>query len=111
LFDRLVAEAVEREADRERVAEALGVATEAMADVLAQQLLADAPRMLEEHRKIRNGFERRLHLRWGPALDLYECVRVCCLEAARLSISVIARIPRARISSARRSRCFTYAPG
>jgi hypothetical protein len=81
LFDRLAAEAVEREADRERVAEALGAATEAMADVLAQQLLADAPRMLKEHRKIRNGFERRLLVRWGPALDLYECVRVCCLEA------------------------------
>lgn len=80
LFDHLVAEAAERGADRDRIAEALGAAAEAMADVLAQRLQADAPRMLREHRKIRNGFEQRLQLRWGPALDLYECVRVCCLE-------------------------------
>jgi uncharacterized protein DUF5677 len=80
LFDRLVAEAAERGADRDRIAEALGEATEAMADVLAQRLQADAPRMLRDQRKIRNDFEQRLQLRWGLALDLYECVRVCCLE-------------------------------
>jgi len=37
--------------------------------------------MLREHRNFRDGFEERLQHRWGPALDLYECVRVCCLEA------------------------------
>ena len=36
--------------------------------------------MLREHRDFRRGFEQRLQQRWGPALDLYECVRVCCLE-------------------------------
>src|ERR1700733_3365035 len=53
----------------------------AAVDVLAERLRAGGPRMLREHRKIRRGFERRLHQRWGPALDLYESVRVCCLEA------------------------------
>ncbi|MCW2933113.1 MAG: hypothetical protein JWM19_4075 [Actinomycetia bacterium] len=37
--------------------------------------------MLREHKAIRDGFERRLQQRWGPALNLYECVYVCCLEA------------------------------
>lgn len=37
--------------------------------------------MLREHRAFRSGFERRLQQRWGRALDLYECVYVCCLES------------------------------
>lgn len=80
LFDQLVAEAAERGADKERIAGALAAATQAAADVLVRRLQADAPRMLREQQKVRNGFEQRLQLRWGPALDLYECVRVCCLE-------------------------------
>jgi len=81
LFDRLVAEAVERGVDSDLISSALDRATQAAADVLTQRLLADAPRMLREHRTFRRGFEQRLQRRWGPALDLYECVRVCCLEA------------------------------
>ena len=80
-FDKLVAEAVERGADSDLIATALDQATQTAADVLTQRLLADAPRMLREHRNFRHGFEQRLHQRWGPALDLYECVRICCLEA------------------------------
>jgi hypothetical protein len=81
LFERLVAEAAQRGADGDRIAAALDQATQAAADVLAERLRAGAPRMLREHRKVRRAFERRLHQRWGPALDLYESVRVCCLEA------------------------------
>ena len=81
LFERLVAEAVKSGADDDCIAAALEQATQAAADALAQRLRADAPRMLREHRKFRRGFEERLQQRWGPALDLYECVRVCCLEA------------------------------
>ena len=81
LFGQLVADAAERGADEDLIARALEKATAAAADVLADRLLADAPRMLREQRNIRHDFEQHLHLRWGPALDLYECVRVCCLEA------------------------------
>jgi len=80
LFDRLIVEAVGRGADADCVAAALDRATQAAAEVLADQLLEDAPRMLREHRTIMNGFEQRLEKRWRPALDLYEAVRVCCLE-------------------------------
>lgn len=80
LFDRLVAEAVERGADSALIATALHQATQAAADLLTQRLQAGAPRMLREHRDFRRGFEQRLQQRWGPALELYECVRVCCLE-------------------------------
>jgi hypothetical protein len=81
LFDRLVADAVARGADPDLIASAKDRATQAAADVLTQRLQEDAPRMLREHRDFRRGFEQRLQQRWGLALDLYECVRVCCLEA------------------------------
>jgi hypothetical protein len=81
LFDQMIAEAARRGTDEDRIAEALDAATQTAADVIAQRLQADAPRMLREHRNIRRGFEQRLQQRWGRALDLYECVRVCCLEA------------------------------
>lgn len=81
LFERLVVEAVERGADGDHIAAALDQATQAAADVLAERLRARAPRMLQEHRDFRRGFEQCLQQRWGPALDLYESVRVCCLEA------------------------------
>jgi Family of unknown function (DUF5677) len=81
LFERLVAEAVGRGVDGDRITAALEQATQAAADVLAERLRAGAPRMLREHRELRRGFEERLQQRWGSALDLYECVCVCCLEA------------------------------
>lgn len=81
LFNRLVIDAVGRGADANRIGAALEQATQAAANVLAEQLQADASRMLREHRDFRRGFERRLQQRWGPALDRYEMVRVCCLEA------------------------------
>jgi Family of unknown function (DUF5677) len=81
LFNKLIVEAVERGADSEHITAALDQATQAAAEVIAERLQADAPRMLREHRDFRRGFEQRLQQRWGPALDLYECVRVCCLES------------------------------
>jgi hypothetical protein len=81
LFERLVAEAVERGVDGDRITAALEQATQAAADALAEDLRARAPRMLREQQGFRRGFEQRLQQRWGPALDLYECVHVCCLEA------------------------------
>ena len=81
LFERLVVEAVKHGADDHRIAAAFEQATQAAAEALAERLRADAPRMLREHREFRRGFEERLQRRWGPALDLYECVRVSCQEA------------------------------
>jgi hypothetical protein len=81
LFRKLVVEAVERGADSDHITAAFDQATQAAADVIAERLRANAPRMLREHRDFRRGFEQRLQQRWGPALDLYECVRVCCLQA------------------------------
>jgi hypothetical protein len=36
--------------------------------------------MLEDHARIRDGFEQNLYQRWGCAFDLFEMVRTCCLE-------------------------------
>ena len=81
LFEKLVSEAAERGVDEDKISSALDHATQATADVLTKRLRADAPRMLREHKRFRDTFERRLQQRWSRALDLYECVRVCCLEA------------------------------
>ena len=66
LFERLVAEAVKREAQDDSIAAALEQATQGAADVLAERLRADAPRMLREQRDFRRGFEGRLQQRWDP---------------------------------------------
>lgn len=81
LFKQLTSEAIERGANDDIISAALDEATQAAADVLAKRLQADAPRMLREHREIREGFERRLQQRWGRALGLYKCILTCCLEA------------------------------
>jgi hypothetical protein len=47
---------------------------------IAKSLLRDAPRMLAEHRDLREGFEFRLRWIWGEALDLLYGVMVCCSE-------------------------------
>lgn len=66
LFERLVADAVKNGVGADRIAPAIEQATQAAADVLADRLRADAPRMLHEHREFRLGFEKRLQQRWGP---------------------------------------------
>lgn len=81
LFEMLVHEAVEHGAGEQAVVVAIDQGAQAAAVVVADGLEADAPRMPREHKAIRDGFERRLQQRWGPALNLYECVYVCCLEA------------------------------
>jgi hypothetical protein len=81
LFVTLVHQAVERGAGEQAIVAAIDQGAQAAAVVVADRLEADAPRMLREHKAIRDGFERRLQQRWGPALNLYECVYVCCLEA------------------------------
>jgi hypothetical protein len=81
LFETLVHEAFERGAGEQAVVAAIDQGAQAAAVIVADRLEADAPRMLRENKAIRDGFERRLQQRWGPALNLYECVYVCCLEA------------------------------
>lgn len=81
LFDDLVTRAVASGADQDTIATALDHATQAAAEALATNLRADAPRMVDEHARFREGFEQRLYLRWRRALDLFEVVRTCCLEA------------------------------
>lgn len=80
LFEALVSEAVQQGADEAKITAALEAATQAAADALAERLKADSARMLREHHTFRTGFEWRLQQRWGQALDLYECVWVCCME-------------------------------
>ena len=46
-----------------------------------QEPSSRAARMLSGEAAIRQGFEQCLHQRWGRALDLFEGVRLCCLEA------------------------------
>lgn len=81
LFETLARDAAERGAGEGAIATAIDQAAQAAAAAVADELQADAPRMLREHKALRDGFERRLRQRWGPALDLYECVYVCCLES------------------------------
>jgi hypothetical protein len=77
LFKPLVAEAVEHGLDDDRIAISLSR--------LHKRPRRYWPSACEQMRRacwgIRRGFEERLQQRGGPALDLYECVRVCCLEA------------------------------
>lgn len=47
---------------------------------IVRSLKSDAPRMLNEHRRIIAGFERRLRERWGTALDLYFMIAISCQE-------------------------------
>lgn len=61
---------------------------EAMTEVLdggagrvAERLVVDMPAMLADLAAVRSGFEERLYERWRQALDLYEAVTTCCLEA------------------------------
>lgn len=81
LFNDLVKQAVASGADNEKIRTALDHATQAAAEAFAENLRSDAPRMLGEHARIQKGFEHRLYLRWRRALDLFEVVRTCCLEA------------------------------
>ncbi|MDP9311031.1 MAG: DUF5677 domain-containing protein [Chloroflexota bacterium] len=62
--------------------------TNALPDIIAEtshgvlgHLKIDAPRMLEEHRQQREGFEARLSQTWGKALNLLEMLIVIALEA------------------------------
>lgn len=47
---------------------------------VVRSLKIDAPRMLNEYRRLNAGFEKRLRQRWGTALDLYFMIAICCLE-------------------------------
>lgn len=47
---------------------------------VALALKKDAPRMLAEYRGLNAAFEKRLYRRWGPALDLFFAITVCCQE-------------------------------
>lgn len=81
LFETLVRDAAEHGLSEDAIVSAVDQGAQAAAVVVADRLKADAPLMLRDQRAIRDGFERRLRQRWGEALDLYECVYVCCLES------------------------------
>jgi hypothetical protein len=52
-----------------------------LTEELMKTLEKDKPRMLKEHRKIRDGFENRLYDRWKDAIDYLESLVVICLES------------------------------
>lgn len=60
--------------------EALEVLTDKGTPQVAAALKADAPRMLANRRRLDRGFEKRLRLRWGGALDLYYMIAVAWQE-------------------------------
>lgn len=60
--------------------EALEILTEDGPPQVAAALKADGPRMLAERRRLDRGFEKRLRLRWGGALDLYYMIAVAWQE-------------------------------
>lgn len=51
---------------------------------LLRRLKKDAPAMLADRQTLFMGFEARLYLRWGRALDLLEMLQVCCVECAEM---------------------------
>lgn len=65
----------------EQLAAAVSQATRLAADSIVERLLQDQQRMLEDHYDLREGFEQRIVEVWGRALDLYQAVYICCLEA------------------------------
>jgi hypothetical protein len=54
----------------EKITNTIPDLTSEIADNLLKQLKSDAPKMLEEHKVIREGFEARLFQKWGQALNL-----------------------------------------
>jgi hypothetical protein len=52
-----------------------------LSNELRKNLEKDKPRMLNEHRKIREEFESRLYKMWKAPFDLLESLIVICLEA------------------------------
>lgn len=52
--------------------------------ILLESLKKDAPRMLEEHAEIRNGFEARLLNKWRIPLNLLEMLIVISIESAEM---------------------------
>lgn len=54
---------------------------ESLTEELMKTLEKDRPRMLKEHKKIREGFENRLYKRWKKAFDSLESLIVVCLES------------------------------
>jgi hypothetical protein len=61
---------------RDSILEAISVTSPS----IVKSLQTDAPRMLAEHRRLREGFENRLKWVWGEALDLLYEVMVSCAE-------------------------------
>ena len=74
----------ESEDERERIDSAAGNALvkvfEQAGGMLASHLKDEAPRMLEEHRRLREEFEQGLRTYWGEALDALWSVYVAAME-------------------------------
>lgn len=83
VLERAVAKGVSSDDLGTIFGEAMTQALEDGALLVARQLNTDMPAMLADHAAIRDGFEERLYERWREALDLYEAVTTCCLEAAQ----------------------------
>ncbi len=80
--NRLVDEGFDRsELDPDRVAHAVTEEIRDSGDRMAEELRRREPAMLRNQRKIRAGFEDRLHKLWGPGLDALEAVCVASYEA------------------------------
>jgi hypothetical protein len=79
LLERAIAEGMPSDEFAKTMTEALDGGAGSVAD----QLIVDMPAMLADHEAIRSAFEERLYERWREALDLYEAVTTCCLEAGQ----------------------------
>ncbi|MGH2485596.1 MAG: DUF5677 domain-containing protein, partial [Ktedonobacterales bacterium] len=79
-LERAIATGQEQEVQA-AITQALEAATSEGADRVIESLKRDAPKMLAEQEKIRDGFETRLRKRWGKALDLFEMTLVSTQEA------------------------------
>lgn len=81
VLERAVAKGVSADEVGKVFGEAMTKALHDGAELVAGQLNTDMPAMLADHAAIRGGFEERLYERWREALNLYEAVTTCCLEA------------------------------
>ena len=67
----------------EEIQRFLGHALVEIEEAAYENLNRDSERLLQNQRRIRTGFEKRLKRRWGAALDLYDLFLLVAIQAGR----------------------------
>lgn len=80
---RFIAAGMEPEEALAQAAEAAGTTLKNLAPTYAATLIQTSPRMLRQHRRMHQTFERHIRKHWGKPLDLYYSVLVCAEEMGR----------------------------